>query len=288
MGTFDGKRIRGLVGSVVFRQGRKNQEIVQTAPASLKQTKATKIAGKTFGQGSTLACVIREDLRPVTLDNYDGDMVNDFATPVRDVLKQCFDKETGFYTFEQDSFARLEGFEFNPRSLLINSLLVAPETALNGNTFTVSIPEFEVPQKFKFPGNTNVCRLRVGVSVIALHAGLNIDLLVQELEISAGEHIVPASAFEFEVSEGCLCVAAISLTYFRLHEGIKAVYNFKDFHPAAVCGAIVTPGTFIVPPPYTKVGNKTIPTKWCQAGRIKLPAKPAEQDSTTEDPSGEE
>jgi len=281
MGTFDGKRIRGLVGPVVFRKGRKNQEIVQTSPSNLKQTKATKIAGKTFGQGSTLACVIREDLRPVTLDNYDGDMVNDFATPVRDVLKQCFDKETGFYTFEQDSFARLEGFEFNPRSLLINSLLVAPETALNGNTFKVSIPEFEVPQKFKFPGNTNVCRLRVGVSVIALHAGLNTDLLVRELEISAGEHTVPASEFEFEVSAGCLCVAAISLTYFRLQEGIKTIYNFKAFHPAAVCGAIVSPGTFIVPPPYTKVGNKTIPTEWGKAGKIKLPAKPVAEDSAT-------
>jgi hypothetical protein len=274
MGTFDGKQIKGLVGGLVFRKS-KNKDIVQSAPADLKQTKATKIAGKVFGQGSTLAAVIRKDLLGITLENYDGDLVNDFARPIRDVMKQCFDKETETYSFEQDSFIRLDGFEFNPKSLLINSLLVAPVVSLAGNLLKISLPEIEVPQKFKFPGNTNTCTVTIGLSVIALHAGLNIDLAQQEMEINAGEYTVPASEFEFEVSAGCLCVAAISLKYFRLNNGIRTVYNSKAFHPAAVCGAIVNPGIFIKPPDFIKVGNQTIPTKWRKAGKIKLPAKPA-------------
>jgi hypothetical protein len=66
--------------------------------------------------------------------------------------------------------------------------------------------------------------------------------------------------------------AHLLLKYLYLHEGIRTVYNSKAFHPAAVCGAIITPGTFIVPPPFVKIGNKTIPTNWRTAGKIKLPA----------------
>jgi hypothetical protein len=272
MGKFDGKRITGLVGPLVFKKGTKNGDIIQTKAAKVKQTQGTKIAGKSFGQGSTLAGVIRHDLRQITLENYDGDMVNNFASPVRDVLEQCFNKETGQYSFEENSFARLSGFEFNPKSLLINSLLASPEVALNGNILKVSLREFEVPEKFKFPQGANVCTLTVGLSMVALHAGLNIDVPVKTMEITVEEHTVPASEFEFEVNEGCLCVVAIALKYFYLHEGIRTVYNSKAFHPAAVCGAIITPGTFIVPPHAIKIGNKTITTNWRIAGKIKLPA----------------
>ena len=272
MGKFDGKHIRGLVGPLVLKRGTKNGDIIQTKPAKVKQTKATKVAGKSFGQGSTLAGVIRHDLRQITLKNYDGDMVNDFASPIRDVLKQCFNKETGQYSFEEDSFARLSGFEFNPKSLLINSLLATPEMTLTGNLLKISLPEFEVPEKFKFPQGSNVCALTVGLSMIALHAGLNINVPAETMEITMEEHTVPPSEFEFEVSEGCLCVTAIALKYYYLYEGIKTVYNSKAFHPAAICGAIITPGTFIVPPHAIKIGNKTIMTNWRTAGKIKLSA----------------
>lgn len=272
MGKFDGKRITGLVGPLVFKKGTKNGDIIQTKATQIEQTEGTIVAGKSFGQGSTLAGVIRHDLQQITLKNYDGDMVNNFASPVRDVLKQCFNKETGQYSFEEDSFARLSGFEFNPKSLLINSLLVSPEVTLNGNTLKVSLPEFEVPEKFKFPQGANVCTFTVGLSMIALHAGLNLAVPAKTMEITIDEHTVPASEFEFEVSEGCLCVTAIALKYHHLYEGIKTVYNSKAFHPAAVCGAIIAPGTFIEPPHAIKIGNKRITTNWRTAGKINLPA----------------
>lgn len=271
MGKFDGKHIRGLVGNLVQRKT-KYGLVVQMAAVRVKQSKATKKAQKVFGQGSTLAAAIRNDLLQVIHQKNDSGMVNRFNTPVKDVLKQCVNEETGQYTFQENSFERLSGFEFNVKSLLINSLLVKPEVSLDGNTLKVSLPEIEVSKELKFPVNTNVCELVVTVAMIALHAGESREMDPQSIEIIDNQGIVPAQDFEFEVSEGCLCVAGIGLRYFKVNDHVRAMFNSITFNPANICGAIITPGTFIAPPHSIKIGNKTIPTKWRTVSKLKLPA----------------
>jgi hypothetical protein len=271
MGKFDGKHIRGLVGNLVQRKT-KYGLVVQMAAARVKQSKATKKAQKVFGQGSTLACAIRKDLLDIIHQKNDSGMVNRFNAPIKDVLKQCVNEGTGHYVFQENSFERLAGFEFNVKSLLINSLLVKPEVSLNGNILKVSLPEVEVLKELKFPGNTNVCELVVSVAMIALHAGKSKEMDAQSIEIQDSQGILPAQDFEFEVSEGCLCVAGIGLRYFKVNDHVRVVFNSITFNPANICGAIITPGTFIVPPPFVKIGNKTITTNWRTAGKINLPA----------------
>jgi len=270
MGKFDGKHIRGLVGNLISRKT-KDGLVLQMAPIRVKQSKGTKKAQKVFGQGSVLAGAIRRGLRFIIHDRNDSGMVNRFNTPVRDVLKQCFDKQTEQYSFQEDSFERLTGFEFNIKSLLINSLLVKPELHFNGVVLKVSIPEIVVPKELKFPGSTNQCELVVSVTMIALHERRYKDLDPEIMEIDSNQELSPAQEFEFEVSEGCLCVAGIGLRYFKVHNNMKAMFNSDDFNPANVCGAVVTPGMFKLPPPEVN-GNTIKNSGWAVVDKLKLTA----------------
>jgi hypothetical protein len=269
MGKFDGKQISGLVGNLVFRKGKKNS-IVQKAPLVVKQTEATKLASKVFGQGSVLASAIRSGLVDLIEENYDGEMVNRLNSPVREVLKKSFDKERGTYTFEKDSFSRLSGFEFNLKSPLINNLWVSLQATLADNLLTITLPKIQLPNDLKFPALTNVCEIKVEVTLLALHSGYQMDLPCQVLEISKSQGSVAAHDFIFEVPQGCLCVAGLSLNYYQLYNGIKRDYNSKSFNPAAIFHAEMSPGLFDLPAP-VKVGNVTKKIPWKRIEKFDFP-----------------
>ncbi|HKG07881.1 MAG TPA: hypothetical protein VKB19_15535 [Pedobacter sp.] len=245
MGKFDGKRITGMVGNLVFREG-KNGGIVQTAPDKVRQTKDTKLMSGIFGQRSILAAAMRYNLVSLYRENNDGQMVNRLNKPVGEVLRQCYDKSTGTYTFEKDSFSRLAGLEFNIKSPLNNSMWVQPEMMLDGAILRIKIPQMEIPADFKFYSTSNCCELTAAVYVISLENALEGVPMVQTITIDQNQDTVPAQVFEFEVPEGGLCVAGIGLDYFFLQNGIKRLMNSKEFSPAALCGAVITPGTFVL------------------------------------------
>lgn len=247
MGKFNGKHLTGLVGETVSRRGKNGKTILQSKPGKYKQTKGTRRAAGVFGQGISLACVIRKDLHFLIRDNYDGDMITRFNTPVNEVLRHCYDKETEKFTFETDSFERLTGTEFNLKSPLINSLWVSAQTVLEGNILKIQLPEIEVGKQLKFPLRANVCELNIAVAVIALAPGLHKSAMHQSIEISKDQQILPAQEFTFEIPDGCLCVTGIGLQYFSLHNQVKTAINSKTFNPAAVCGALVSPGSFVKP-----------------------------------------
>lgn len=261
MGKFDGKHIRGLVGNIVSRKGKKGM-IVQSAPGKYKQSEATKQESSLFGKGSTLASALRRELNLIISSNQDGEMVNRFNKPIKEVLRQCYDPETQKFNFMEDSFSRLAGFEFNVKSPLINSLWVSPEMHLNGNILTISLPEIEIPAQLKFPGATHTCILMAIVSFTSLEHCHRKPSAVQTMEISQSETIVPARQFDFEVPEGCLCIAGIGLKYFSINHTIRTTFNSKVFNPAGIIGALISPGTFVLPPPAVRIGNKSIASPW--------------------------
>lgn len=269
MGKFDGKQLTGLVGATVSRKGKRGTTIVQTVPEKVHQTKATKKAANLFGKGSSLAAAIRRDLDFVIREGQDGEMVNRFSQPVKAVLRQCYHPETQTFQFAADSFARLAGFEFNSGSLLINSLWVKPEMTLMGNTIKINLPEINVKEELKFPLRANVCELNIALTLIALILGLHKHPIEQTISISKVQQIVPAQEFTFEVPHGCLCVAGIGLQYFSLDNNVKTVLNSKSFNPANVCGAIITPGSFIKPPNQV-TPNDVLGSEWHELMKLKL------------------
>ena len=251
MGKFDGKNLKGLIGKIVVRKGKKAQ-IVQSAPKNIKQTKETKKAANTFGRGSAVAGVLRRELNSLFEDHYDGGMINRLTTSLAAILRQCHDPKTEEFSFQQDSFERLAGFEFNNKSSLVNSLWVKPEMTYHANLLTISIPEIKIPAQLKFPTKANVCDFNLVVSQIALDKGLDKGKahypLSQIIEISRSQELIPAQEFTFEIASGVLCVAGIGLNYFKLNNNIKTVINSKTFNPSGIIGALITEGTFVLPP----------------------------------------
>ncbi|WP_316815583.1 hypothetical protein [Pedobacter nyackensis] len=268
MAKFDGKYLKGLIGKVVVRRGKKAQ-IIQTVPRDVKQTQATKKAAGVFGQGSILAGTIRNNLYALFGSNYDGEMINRLNTPVRAVLRQCYNLESEQFNFTEDSFSRLAGFEFNSKSLLINQLWVQPKLQYSDNVLTLSIPETQIPAQLKFPATANICKFTLAVSQIALHDGLNHDPLVRQIEIHKNQGFIPAQEFSFDVADGILCIAGIGLNYFALNNDVKTVINNKVFNPAGIIGAIITDGTFILPPP-TATPNRIEASPWQPVFNMKI------------------
>lgn len=250
MAKFDGKQIIGLLGGLVFKKGTGNTTIVSTKAETVKQTKATKEAGKVFGKASTLAKTMRMDLFQAIHDDwYDGKMINRLNNLTRGMLYQCYDKGTKKFNFKQDSFERLQGFEFNANSPITRNLWVNPELDLRGNQLTVRIPEMKIPEHLKFHASANTCEIRVVLAMYVLEQALHHYPQLQSLEVKVNQEIVTAQEFNFEVPEGCLCIVGMNLFYTSRHENIQTVVNNKSFNPAAICGAILTPGTFILPAP---------------------------------------
>lgn len=270
MAIFDGKRLRGIVGNVVFKDGKdKKNTIVQQAPVVVRQSEKTKVASKVFGQGSILAGVIRRAMEIITRECYDSGMCNRFNKPVRDILNKCFDKETETYHFQEDSFESLIGFEFNLQSLVSNSLYVKPVVSVNDSQLQVSLPEIQVKQQLKFPVGANLCEIGVVVCFVALEQGVKQDELFQSIEIGSDATVLPAHDFTFEVPEGCLCVVGLGLNYFHKQNDIKTVKTHKTFNPANICGAIITEGV-LVDPGLVKIGNTCRPSPWSKIMKMNL------------------
>ena len=270
MAIFDGKRLRGIVGNIVFKDGKdKKNTIVQQAPAVVRQSEKTKVASKVFGQGSVLAGVIRRAMEIITRECYDSGMCNRFNKPVRDILNKCFDKETETYHFQGNSFESLIGFEFNLQSLVTNSLYVKPVVSLNDSQLQVSLPEIQVKQQLKFPVGANLCEIGVVVCFLALEQGVKQDELFQSIEIGSDATVLPAHDFTFEVPEGCLCVVGLGLNYFHKQNDIKTVKTHKTFNPANICGAIITEGV-LIDPGLVKIGNTCKPSPWSKIMKMNL------------------
>ena len=197
-------------------------------------------------------------------------MVNRFNTPIKAILRKCYDPATKKFHFEGDSFNRLAGFEFNIRSLLINSLWVSPQMSLNGNTLTISLPEIKIPAQLKFPQSADICEINVILTFTVLDPAMHKNAVLKVTEIDITQETVPAHDFTFEVPDGCLCIAGLGLQYFSLYQNIKTPLNSKTFHPAGIVGAIITPGTFVLPP-VVQTPNRAQGSEWSDIFNLELP-----------------
>jgi len=284
MAKFDGKQLIGLLGNLVIKKGRGKTTIVQTKADKVKQTSATKVAGSIFGKASKLAKTVRTDLQGLIDDHYDGTMVNRFNTVNRELLAHCYNKDTQSFTFKQNSFDRLQGFEFNSKSPLARSLWVTPEVVLTGNQLQLNLPEIHISDQLKFPSTANTCEIRVAVAMLILDQALHHNSQYQSIQISKDQQIIPAQQLIFEVPDGCLCVVGMNLRFTMKYEHMQTIINDKSFNPTAICGAIITPGTFVLPAPVLTPTGGGRASEWNNISDLELPTIPK---STLPDQAGQ-
>lgn len=248
MGKFDGKQIIGVVGNLVFKKGIGHSTIIQRKPYTVKQTKNSKVSAWIFGKASSLSKMLRQEFLAITSDWYDGRMVNRMNTLNRAILSHCYNEQTKAFVFQEDSFRRLEGFEFNVKSLFDNYFWAELRVELDGTSLKLTIPEFETNKQLKYPGKANTCKLRIAIGLYSFEQRLQRELLFRMIDIDQNQAVVPEQEFVFEVPEGCFCVLGLSLEYFYQYDDVKTSLNGKTLGPAKLIYAVITPGTFVEPP----------------------------------------
>jgi len=241
-----GKTISGSIDRLVYRRWRKI-DVVQSAPGKggVKQTEATKKAASLFGRASKMSAEIRAMLDFFIINLYDGSNHNRMTKLVKSILEKCQDKTTSTFNFVEDSFERLNGLEFNANSPLTSSMKVIPECTYKNGTLTVNFPELINNQEFIFPKDTTTCVITIGTESYYLEDNIrSIAYKLNRFEVDNQQTIIEPQTFTFAVPDGCLCLAGITLHYYKEDRYGKTRINNKMFNPAAICGAIVTPGNF--------------------------------------------
>lgn len=249
MAQFDGKHWRGIIDKVVFKKRKDGKLTAQSAPVHVPQTEASKKTASIMGNASSLSGAIRACMTGLFNDNAPGTMINRLTTINRAVLQHCFDKTTQTYSFKQDSFSNMAGFEFNDASPLSNHLWVKPYLTLNdaADKLTLTIPAFEIPSQLTIPSHANYCQLEVSMGQFALFGKAEKIAGWNAIKIKKDQTQVPETQFHFDIMPGCLGVVGLGLSYYKLQHEVLTPLNNKTLNPAAIIGAIFTPGEFVLP-----------------------------------------
>lgn len=255
MAVMNGKFICGAVGPVIFRKVGTRQIVSAKGNTGRRQTANTKKAANTFGMATSLSVQIIEAYAPITDELNDNKLFNRLNKELIPILNRCRDKETRKFNFDEDSFDKLPGIEFNINSLLGDSLLVKPKITINNEVLNVSLPKFDIKSVLKFPYGSYGCELTFGVMLFRLKDGMKLDNLeYQSIMTNKSADTLEAQDFKFPVPAGCLCIVTLFLKYFTPYMDFLRIVNTKKFSPAAICGSFITPGDFIDNGEY----------KWCQ------------------------
>src|SRR5690606_26619675 len=116
--------IRGRIGNTVYRKvGDTN--IIQSRPARVRQTAATKESALEFGLASSTAKVLRHMF--AGLSHYaDGGMINRLNNTVLNAIRNGNGANPGQRHLHQGDLSQLVGFQFNRNSPLEETLAIAP------------------------------------------------------------------------------------------------------------------------------------------------------------------
>ena len=253
MAILDGKFIKGAIGNYTFKKVGETQILQgKSALNKKKMTEASLRTASDFGVASNFASQVRLSLSQLIDKRYDGTMIYRFTSAMGYVLRQAKDPSTGNYIFSKESFSRLDGFEFNSKSLLINSLSVTPSTSLTETNLTVQIPAIAIPKQLKFPDEATTCKLVVQLSQFDLVNGFYKDDQVETLTIINKKGETEPHSFSFSVQPGCLCIAGMALQFFRDTSAYTILLNSKSFNPTYILMAELADGTI----------DPSITTKW--------------------------
>jgi len=236
----------GTVGKTNFRN-RKGKQVIQSNPGkgNVRQTSGTKSAAGIFGKSSSLAADFRWSLSSIIGKNYDGDMVSRLTGVVRPIIEHAYDRENSTFKFSKNDFQRLAGFDFNNKSPIQNNLWIMPETSLEDNLLTITIPKLESNSNLIFPAHTNLCHIIFHVSIYRLEEGLRSPRPeVEKIEVRIDQGTTANQQFVFPVPEGCLCIAGIGLDYYSADGEMAVAAKNLTFNPAAICCVYVNKGKF--------------------------------------------
>lgn len=142
-------KIKGKINNIVYRE-LGDKQVMQIAPARVKQTYATKLNALEFGLASAQAKVLRNVLRGV-YEEPDGKMGVRLNAAVAACIRSS-EKDIGDRNLHDVSLDLLKGFEFNTHAPLEKLVTVRPDfRVLPNGRFEFSLPRFNVMEDIRYP-----------------------------------------------------------------------------------------------------------------------------------------
>jgi len=234
--------LHGTIGPVVFKQlGNKQIMTSKVKPGKMKQTGNTKKAANTFGKASKLAAEIRNIFDAEIGIFRDRDMHSRFSAALNVQLAHARDPETGKFELSANTFAPLQGFEFNLYSTLQKHMIATPDMLLTPGKLTVLFPEKIAQRLVKFPARAIYCEIVGVVALIRLKDGLRVQVPEQQvIRLSKDNTLSRSVMLEFVVPDGCFCILSIFLQYY----GRNSFLNNSKLNPGAICYAAISVGDY--------------------------------------------
>lgn len=239
MAIAKGQHHSGKIGHLVGRVFN-GKQVLQSIGKKPNQTEATKRSATLFGTNSSIAFWIRR----ILCNNAEKDSKVNYRlnSALYAIIRQCHDKANNSFTFTKDSFDELRGFEFNLSSPLAYYLSLKPQLRVEGKHLIVTVPELQVPRRFKFPVNAVSCAPILDVLLYVPAEGALWEVSYELEEINNVKGSVSPQEFSMNFPPGCIGLVGISLFYYSKEHNLKKMMNSKAFSPAAIVGAILNPG----------------------------------------------
>jgi hypothetical protein len=238
--------ISGIFGSVIFKYRMGKQLIVpRREPGTLRQTRATIIAGTTFGAANRLASDIKFSLEKQLNNLQDTGMFKRLNNVLYAILQTAKEKDSASFLLYAEALAPLEGLQFNLLSPLQKYLKAQTEVSLKDGILKVLIGNLNIADTLVFKLNVWTCDINISVALFRLREGLMlISPERKTVRIKKNLLDIDKADFEFDIPQGCIGIVSLSLSYYSVKQNQAQLLNNKKFSPGMICKVFQSDGVY--------------------------------------------
>ena len=245
MAKLIGNLLSGSLGPYVFRIVNGKQVVSQKPGAGkVKQAPGSRLAADLFSTAAKLGSAVRTTLTPSSVGLM-GFAATAITARLCKAITASLDKQSGKFFFGEDSFAVLEGLEFNNQSKVSSFLPKLPVVSLNQKVLSVSVPKMDLGTKFKFPSNSIKCEMIFALSLFRLHDGYMVESAeTRSVVVFKNDRVLHPFQLTFDVPAGCFCLVSLFLDYYTADKSGWVRLKDRKFSPGCFSGSVVTPGKY--------------------------------------------
>ena len=246
MGKIKNGFVTGPVGPVTYRKDG-DQQIIQSRPGkgNTNMSEVTMEFASSFSIASALGSNIRECFQKSINGWYEGKIVNQLNGLLNTIVTQCRDVKTQKLSYDEYSFKKLAGFEFNPTSALGKQIGFDVQTQWLSGQLKVTIPRIHLPLQLKFPAGVNRCELCFSLGIMRPQEGYRLQYPERRsMVVLKHQPETEETVFTFNVPEGCLYLLTLGLRYVTQRGNTETLFNSKTFNPVGILEAYLVPGIY--------------------------------------------
>ncbi len=232
-------KIRGKINNIVYRE-LGDKQVMQIAPARVRQTYATKLNAMEFGLASAQAKVLRRIFRGV-YEEADGKMAARLNAAVAACIRTS-DKDIGERNLHDADLDPLRGFQFNTAALFEKLVGVRPSfgVAPNGR-FEFNLSPFNVMNDIIYPSDGVRYHPSFLIAITAFHFREEYARIIDK-EVFDFKNINQQAEIDWSSSrrlpQGAIAIVTLSLRYLSTNwAGRQVQTTDKAFYPTIILEA---------------------------------------------------